>query len=266
MSGPVDLYGIYRDFADPVNAEIRGETFGADIGQNSWTTVEEYARVMPWLEVASGGRVLEVASGSGGPAIHLARLLDCQVTGIDRDAGGVATATQMASRCGESHRVRFEVADAEARLPFGANAFDGLVCIDALNHLRDRRGVLKEWWRVLRPGRRALFTDPVVVTGPVTGEELSTRSSIGPFLFLPPGVNERLIDEAGFGLVRQEDVSEAAATIAGRWHDARQRRRDALIVREGESRYAGLQRFFAMVRDLARERRLSRWLYLVEKT
>ena len=265
MSGPVDLYGIYRDFSDPVNTEIRRETFGPDIGQNSWTTVEEYAQVAPWLEVSPGGHVLEVASGSGGPAIHLARLLDCRVTGIDRDAGGVATATRMASECGESQRVRFEVADAEEQLRFRADSYDGLICIDALNHLRNRAGVLGEWCRILRRGRRALFTDPVVVTGPVTGEELALRSSIGPFVFVPPSVNERLIEEAGFRLVRQEDRSDAAATVAGRWHDARQRRRDALIALEGESRYAGLQRFFAIVRDLARERRLSRWLYVVEK-
>jgi hypothetical protein len=32
---------------------------------------------------------------------------------------------------------------------------------------------------ILKPGGRAIFTDPVVVTGPVTNEELAARSSIG---------------------------------------------------------------------------------------
>jgi SAM-dependent methyltransferase len=265
MSGPVDLYRIYREFGDPVVAEVRTETFGDDMGQNSWTTVEEDAQIAPGLEVPPGGHVLEIASGSGGPAIHLARLLDCRVTGIDHDPGGVETATRTASDCGESHRVRFDIADADTRLPFDSDSFDGLICIDALNHLRNRSGVLGEWRRVLRPGRRALFTDPVVVTGPVTNEELALRSSIGHFLFVPPGVNERLIEQAGLRLVRQEDRSEAAATIAGRWHEARQKRRDALVALEGGPRFEGLQRFFAIVRDLARERRLSRWLYVVEK-
>ena len=59
----------------------------------------------------------------------------------------------------------FLVADANAALPFADGSFDGVVCVDAVNHLRDRAAVLREWRRVLRPGGRAVFTDPVVVTG-----------------------------------------------------------------------------------------------------
>src|SRR5207244_7959428 len=96
---------------------------------------------------------------------------------------------------------------------------------------------------VLRPGHRALFTDPVVITGPVTNDELALRSSIGVFLFVPPGINERLIEEAGLRLVRQEDFTPSAALVAGRWHNARQRQKDDLVVVEGEEQFEGLQRF-----------------------
>jgi hypothetical protein len=78
-------------------------------------------------------------------------------------------------------------------------------------------------------------------------------------------VNERLIKEAGFSLMRQEDVTENAALISGRWHAARASRRDELLRIEGEERYEGLQKFFAVVHSLTTERRLSRIAYVAEK-
>jgi SAM-dependent methyltransferase len=171
----------------------------------------------------------------------------------------------MAAASGQSERLSFTVADATARLPFPDDTFDAALCIDSMNHFPDRLAVFKEWRRVLRPGRRALFTDPVVITGPVTNDELAGRSSIGLFLFVPPGVNERFIDEAGLALVRREDATGNAALVAGRWRDARQRHKDALVAIEGEERYEGLQRFFEAVHRLTSEWRLSRIAYLVEK-
>jgi hypothetical protein len=110
-----------------------------------------------------------------------------------------------------------------------------------------------------------VFTDPVVISGPVTNDELALRSLVGLFLFVPPGVNERLIADAGLKLVQQEDVTENAALISGRWHDAREHHRDALIEIEGEGRFEGLQKFFATVHQLTTERRLSRIVYVAEK-
>jgi SAM-dependent methyltransferase len=265
MTEPVDLYGAYRNFSDRVLDAIRKETFGVDIGQNSWLTVDELERFLSWLELAAEHHVLEVASGSGGPALHLARTRRCRVTGIDHDEGAVATASRAATESGADGAVSFRVADAGSELPFGDDAFDALLCIDAMNHLPNRLGVLREWRRVLRSGGRALFTDPVVVTGAVTNMELGLRSSIGVFVFVPAGVNERLIGEAGLRLVHQEDVTENAATISLRWHRARQSHREELIRMEGETRFEGLQRFFQAVHDLSRERRLSRLVYVVEK-
>jgi SAM-dependent methyltransferase len=266
MTQRVDLFdSTYGHFTDQVLAAVRKETFGEDIGQNSWLTVEEYERLITWLGVARGHHVLEVASGSGGPALFLARSARCRVTGIDVNEAGVATATEMAARAGQAEQVRFTVADANARLPFEDESFDALLCIDSMNHFPDRLAVLREWSRVLRPRHRAVFTDPVVITGPVTNDELALRSSIGLFLFVPAEVNEKLIQVAGFRLVRQEDVSESAALVAGRWRDARDAHRDDLRRIEGEERFEGLQIFFDAVHRLTRERRLSRIAYVVEK-
>ena len=266
MTRRVDLYDkTYGNFSDRVHAAIRAEAFGVDIGQNSWTTEDEYDRFIAWLGLTPGRHALEVASGSGGPAIHLARRTECRLTGIDANELGVAAATTMATEAGLADRVDFRVADANAALPFDSDSFDALLCIDSMNHFPDRLRVFQEWRRVLRLGGRAVFTDPVVITGPVTNDELALRSNIGLFLFAPPGVNERLIAEAGLRLVEQEDVTANAALVSGRWRDAREHHRDALLGLEGEERFTGLQAFFAMVHRLTRERRLSRVAYRVVK-
>ena len=261
----VDLYSTYKDFTQQVLNTIRKETFGIDIGQNSWTTVDEYDRFINWLGISTENHILEVASGSGGPAIYLAQKTTCHVTGIDANASGIDTASKLAEAAEQTDRVRFILADANSSLPFENNAFDGLLCIDAINHFRDRLTVLKEWHRVVRAGRRVLFTDPVVIAGPVTNEELAQRSSIGLFLFVPPGLNEQLIAHAGFKLVEQRDVTANAALIARRWYEARQNHKDELVPIEGAERFDDLQRFFETVHKLSSERRLLRMVYVAEK-
>ena len=262
----VDLFdSTYSNFTEEVLNVIRQESFGHDIGQNSWLTVDEYDRFILGLNLTPDDHVLEVASGAGGPALYLANNVGCYVTGIDTNESGIATATRSAAKSNQTNRVNFRLIDASEALPFDDDSFDGIVCIDSMNHFANRLNVLKEWRRILRPGRRAVFTDPVVITGPVTNDELAMRSLVGLFLFVPPGINEQLIEKAGFNLVQQEDVTDNAILISDRWYQARERHRDALLQIEGEARFKGLQQFFAAVHRLTSERRLSRIVYLVEK-
>jgi SAM-dependent methyltransferase len=265
MSARVDLYkSTYGNFKEEVLAQIRRETYGEDIGQNSWITADEYDTFYSWLELPPQRHVLEVASGSGGPALYLARKHGCRISGIDINPEGVNTARQ-AALSAKIANADFQSADADQRLPFDAESFDAITCIDSMNHFRDRLSVLREWHRVLKTGRRILFTDPVVITGPVSNEELAARSNIGFFLFVPLEITVRLIEEAGFHPLRREDVTGNIESTSGRWHAARQRHRDDLLQIEGEERFEGLQRFFAAVHKLTRERRLSRFVFVAEK-
>jgi ubiquinone/menaquinone biosynthesis C-methylase UbiE len=180
MDAHVDLFDCtYRNFEAEELARVRHKTFGEDFGQNSWTTAEEYLRWGEWLGLGASSHVLEVASGSGGPAIFLAQQFGCAVMGIDINEHGVETAARAAEAAGVTERVRFLKADADVRLPFPDGTFDAILCVDSANHFPHRAQVLAEWHRTLRPGGYALFTDPVVITGPVSNEELAARSSIG---------------------------------------------------------------------------------------
>ena len=93
-------------------------------------------------------------------------------------------------------------------LPFAPATFDAILSNDAMCHIANRLQVLQDWHRVLRTGGRIVFTDAMIVTGLVSQEELAIRSSIGFYLFLPPGENERLIGRAGFTLLAADDRIE----------------------------------------------------------
>ena len=265
MSNQVDLYNsTYGNFQEQVLAVIRRETYGEDIGQNSWITTDEYDTFYSWLDLSPGDHVLEVASGSGGPALYLARKFKCRITGLDINEEGLKTANQSAQDANIID-AKFQFADVNQRLPFDDETFDAVMCTDSMNHFRNRLGYLREWQRVLKTGRRLLFTDPVVITGPVSNEELAARSNIGFFLFVPLELTKQYVQEAGLNLLRCEDVTGNIELTSGRWHAARQKHREDLIKIEGQERFDGLQKFFSTVHTLTSERRLSRFVFLAEK-
>jgi SAM-dependent methyltransferase len=150
-------------------------------------------------------------------------------------------------------------------LSFSEESFDVVFCNDSINHLPDRLAVLRDWYRMLRPGGRVLFTDPIVVTGQLSNEEMRVRSSIGFFLFTPAGLNEHLLEQAGFNVRTVRDVTDAVASVSRSWHDARAKRRERLTAVEGDEAFEGLQRFLTAVYVLSSERRLSRQMYLADK-
>jgi ubiquinone/menaquinone biosynthesis C-methylase UbiE len=262
----VDLYGAsYGGFARGVYAEVRREAWGEEIGQNSWLTRDELARFISMLELDGSSRVLEIGCGSGGPALYLARSVGCDVVGVDLHEDGVANATRMAREAGLDARASFVCADASETLPFASGSFGALLCVDTVNHLRNRSRVFDEWMRVLAPGGRVLFTDPITVTGPLSSDEIAIRASIGYFLFVPLGEDERLLREAGLRPLAVEDATENMAAVAERWLAARAKRAGTLRELEGERTFDGQQRFLDVTARLARERRLSRFVHLADK-
>src|SRR5581483_4054242 len=62
----------YGNFQTDLYAEIRREAFGEDIGQSSWITADEQDHSLSWMNLGPGKTLLDVACGSGGPALRIA--------------------------------------------------------------------------------------------------------------------------------------------------------------------------------------------------
>lgn len=263
--GKVDLYGsAYGNFSDMLYAEIRRDTWGEEFGQSGWTTAEEQDRIIDLLDLKPGRRLLDVCSVSGGPTLRMAEKTGAIVHGVDVHEAGIDAARKQAAERGLTETATFDACDAARALPFPDGSFDAVMCIDAINHLPDRHLVLSEWRRVLKPGGRVLFTDPIVLTGALSNDEIAIRSSIGFFLFVAPDFDDRVIQSVGLTMTLKEDTTDSTARLAESCRAARAKREDGLRQFEEPEKFDGLQRFLDVASRIARERRLSRFLYVAE--
>jgi cyclopropane fatty-acyl-phospholipid synthase-like methyltransferase len=255
----------YDNFKNKLYEEVRREAFGEDIGQNSWLTAAELDGFLRRLALASGNSLLDVGCGAGGPALRIAALTGCSVVGIDAHAQAVATANELAAERGLARVAEFRPVDASQRLPFPDGSFDAITCIDAINHFSDRPRVLLEWRRVLKKTGRILFTDPIVMTGPLTNAEISIRTSAGFYLLVPEGYDERCLREGGLQLVATENITRNMAEIAERRRAAREEHEAGLRKVEGDRAYEAQQEYLGVAARIASEGRLSRFLFVAEK-
>jgi len=266
MTENVDLYNSsYGNYALESYSEIRRETYGEDYGQTSWVSTEESHEIPELLQLSSGSLALEIGCGSGGYAVGLAKRVGCRIMGFEINASGVKTATALAEKENVSDLVQFEQHDASQPLPYENNSFDAIYSTDVFCHVPLRKQVLANVQGLLKPGGRFVFSDALIIAGVVSNEELATRSSVGMYFFSPPGVNEQLIEESGLKLLEARDTTKSSALLSKRWHDAREKRKDALIEIEGRENFLGVQRFLECVHTLTSERRLLRFLYTCAK-
>ncbi|MBP5941832.1 methyltransferase domain-containing protein [Streptomyces sp. LBUM 1476] len=122
-----------------------------------------------------GDRVLDVGCGNGTPALQLARARDVHVVGISVSARQVERGNRRAQEAGLADRVRFEQINA-MDLPFEDGSFDRAWALESMLHMPDKRQVLAEMCRVVRPGARIPIAD-MVYLGPEAGRGPSVTVS-----------------------------------------------------------------------------------------
>ncbi|MGC7103002.1 SAM-dependent methyltransferase [Amycolatopsis lurida] len=110
------------------------------------------------LAVEPGWRVLDLGCGTGGPGIRLAKATGAHVVGISISTADVEQANSRARDEGVADRAEFRHANA-IDLPFDAESFDAVLALESIVHIPDRRHVLGQIARVLRPGGRLALTD-----------------------------------------------------------------------------------------------------------
>lgn len=171
------------------------------------------------LGLDAGMRVLDLGSGLGGPARHMAEAGGCRVTGIDLTQDYVDVANTLSEWCGMAGRVDFRQGSA-LDLPFDAGAFDAATLIHVGMNIADKKALFGGVHRVLTPGgvfgvydvMRLRDGDTAWPMPWAAGPETSFVETVDTYV--------RLLTDAGFTVESQADRTALAQEVARRQREA----------------------------------------------
>ena len=255
----------YAEFDSPLMRQVRHDSYTRDIGQHSWLDPDALLSDLAPLRLTSETWLLDLGCGAAGPLAYVVESTGCRGAGIDISAAAVGSGRERAAQMGLTDRIELREGNLDDPLPFADASFDAAMSWDAVLHVRDRPTLLLEVARVLAARGRFLFTDAGVVTGPISAEEVSARAMHGFTQFVPPGFNERVLEQSGFRVLDQQDRTEDVIRSAEGRLVARAAHREELERNEGLETFRRQEQYLETVVELSRRGAISRMLYVAER-
>ena len=171
--------------------------------RESWNYLFDFAVASDLLAPRPDDLVLDLAAGTCWATEFLARVgvrtvsIDLSLEMMRRGRDRLAVDSRLVLR----RDARFVAARAQS-LPFADSAFDGVICLNALHHVPDYGALLREVYRVLKRGGRAVFSEPGTAHAAQALSQFRMREEtvIEKSVSLP--LVRRLAREAGFTRMR----------------------------------------------------------------
>jgi ubiquinone/menaquinone biosynthesis C-methylase UbiE len=243
-----DFAAQYRQGQLPAVRAVERAVCGCDFGGTSWATRDEADQIAAALELAPGVHLLEIGAGSGWPGLYLAEDSGCDVTLIDLPLDGLLIATARAVRDKLPGTCLAVVADA-ARLPFRDHGFDTLNHSDVLCCLVQKREVLAECLRVIKPGGRMAFSVIYLAPG-LSPKDHARAMETAPEFAESDADYPTLLVETGWVIRQRHDLTSAfKANCLRKLHTEEDLRADLerLIGVDFDARQARMRRRIAVL-------------------
>jgi ubiquinone/menaquinone biosynthesis C-methylase UbiE len=175
----------------------------------SFLTLPELQRARAELRLSPGQTLVDLACGTGGPGLWIARETGVRVIGLDASETAIAAARNRAQQLNLHDRADYRRSSFEQTgLP--AASVDGAFSVDALVYASDTAAAMQEIARILRPSARFVGTTFEV--------DLKVASTLG--LPAPSALEDYrpTLEAAGFRIVTYEETSGWAERLRATYH------------------------------------------------
>lgn len=227
--------------------------FGQDqfVGQQGFSSRDQLLDLAAAVVGESGGPLLDVCCGPGGPARCVATHLGARVVGLDLALPGLRLA-----------RIPAVAGDA-VRLPFTDRSFGAALVLDSLASIQAPEILFQELARVLRPGGGFAMT--AEVGRPLTSAERAQFTRTSPPTVLEEDALHGLLAHAGFTVGQLTDHSRSAARVAQRLARGLVEQRAELMAELGEEAVDDLGLTLASLADLLGSGRVAEVAVLAQR-
>jgi ubiquinone/menaquinone biosynthesis C-methylase UbiE/broad specificity phosphatase PhoE len=199
--------------------QIYNQNVAAFVEMDDKTRRKRFDDLISFSEIQSGDRVLDVGTGTGLLALALAESCEATVVGIDISPAMLERAEffRLNSTSEIARRVDFRLATAQV-LPFAKERFDVAICRMVLHLNRQPGRVLRELWRVLRPGGVLVIADLLSTDDPVrraTQNAIEGRRNSSHVAAYSTSQYREMVVDAGF--VTDAEKSAVFSRILDDW-------------------------------------------------
>jgi SAM-dependent methyltransferase len=203
--------------------DVFGDEYEPEIDHCGLVTKSDLKNIARYLQIDRDGSLVDLACGSGGAGLWVARETGTQLVGVDISPVAVEQAKGRISAFGMESRAEFRAGDFAAT-GLAAAAFDGAMSVDALFLVPDKTGSVRETVRILRPGARFVCTTwEVDMQGRINdyrpllekaGFDVETYEETEGWKERQVGVHQRVLEEKD-SLIAEMGEASARFWIAG---------------------------------------------------
>lgn len=217
------------------------------------------------LGLKKGMVVADLCSALGAPARHLVQKYGVVVKGVDATKTMLDKARQRTKEAGLDKFIEYYEGNV-MDLPFKEASVDVVWGQEAWCYVTDKKRLLREAYRVLKPGGLIGFTD-WIITGKISDEELAPLydSMSFPYMETFEGY-QKLLEEVGFKNIEAVDNTEAFAHCFDQYHGmVTVQMKPTILQNFGSDLYGFAENLVTIWRKAAHEHKVGSGMFTAKK-